>query len=127
MDILPEMLNDVEIKINNNNISNIETVLTEENDLKLADNKVTFAFIGLVLHEADNKDNFLNKVKRIIAPNGKIAIVEWEKVESEFGPPIDHRLDRMYLLKLLDELGFSTIESIDIGENFYGIIAKNDL
>lgn len=124
MDISSEMLKDVEIKISDNNISNIETILTEENDLKLSDNKVTFAFISLVLHEANDKENFLNEVKRIITPNGKIAIVEWEKIKSEFGPPIDHRLDRVNLMKLLDKVGFSTIESIDIGENFYGIMAQ---
>ncbi len=127
MDILPEMLKDVEIKISQNNISNVETVLTEENNLKLTDNKVTFAFISLVLHEADEKENFLSEVKRIITPNGKIAIVEWEKINSEFGPPIDHRLDRIYLAKMLDFLGFSNISIIDIGDNFYGIIAQNNL
>ncbi|EKQ56171.1 MULTISPECIES: class I SAM-dependent methyltransferase [unclassified Clostridium] len=123
MDISPEMLQDVQMKINENNISNIEIILTEENNLKLEDNKATFAFISLVLHEANDKENFLSEVKRIIAPGGKIAIVEWEKITGEFGPPIDHRLDRIYLTKMLDSLGFSDISTIDIGEDFYGIIA----
>src|SRR5471030_208350 len=39
MDILPEMLQDVEMKIKEKNISNIKTILTEENDFKLEDNK----------------------------------------------------------------------------------------
>ena len=124
MDISPEMLQDVGIKIKNNNISNIEIILTEENDLKLEDNKITFAFISTVLHEADEKENFLNEIKRIISPKGKIAIVEWQKINSEFGPPIDHRLDKMDLIKILDTLGFSNISTIDIGENFYGLIAE---
>lgn len=42
MDILPEMLQNVVAKINDNNISNIEIILTEENDLKLEDNKKIF-------------------------------------------------------------------------------------
>ena len=124
MDISPEMLQDVEIKINENRISNVEPILTEENNLKLKDNEVTFAFISFVLHEADEKENFLSEIKRIICPKGKIAIVEWEKVNSEFGPRIEHRLDRIYLTKMLDSLGFSNISTIDIGENFYGIIAQ---
>ena len=124
MDILPEMLQDVEMKIKENNISNIETILTEENDLKLEDNKITIAFISNVLHEADKKETFLSAIKRIISPNGRIAIVEWQKINSEFGPPIEHRLDKVDLIKLLDELGFSNISTIDIGENFYGLIAE---
>lgn len=124
MDISPEMLQDVGIKINENSISNVEPILTEENNLKLKDNEVTFAFISFVLHEADEKENFLSEIKRIISPEGKIAIVEWEKISSELGPPIEHRLDRIYLTKMLDSLGFSNISTIDIGENFYGIIAQ---
>jgi len=124
LDISPEMLQDVGIKIKNNNISNIEIILTEENDLKLEDNKITFAFISTVLHEAHEKENFLNEIKRIISPKGRIAIVEWQKINSDFGPPIDHRLDKMDLIKVLDTVGFSNISTIDIGENFYGIIAE---
>jgi len=124
MDILPEMLQDVEMKIKEKNISNIKTILTEENDFKLEDNKVTIAFISLVLHEANEKENFLNEIKRIISPKGRIAIVEWQKINSEFGPPTAHRLDKMDLTKLLDSLGFSNISTIDIGENFYGLIAQ---
>jgi ubiquinone/menaquinone biosynthesis C-methylase UbiE len=123
MDIIPEMLQDVEIKVNENNISNIETILTEENDLKLKDDKITFAFISNVLHEANEKENFLTEIKRIISPDGRIAIVEWQKINSKFGPPIDHRLDKVDLIKILDTLEFSNISTIDIGVNFYGLIA----
>jgi len=124
LDILQEMLQDVEIKIKENNISNIETILTYENDLKLEDNKISFAFLSNVLHEAEEKDKFLSEIKRIIAPNGKIAIVEWQKINSEFGPPIDHRLDKVDLINILTLLEFSNISTIDIGENFYGLIAQ---
>lgn len=124
MDISSEMLDDIEMKINKNNILNIETVLTDENDLKIEDKKVTFAFISLVLHEANNKENFLAEINRIISPKGKIAIVEWEKADTESGPPIDHRIDKIDLLYTLDKLGFSNILTVSIGENFYGISAE---
>lgn len=124
MDILPEMLQEVEIKVKENNISNIKTILTEENDLKLEDGKITVAFISNVLHEAEDKEKFLSEIKRIISSKGRIAIIEWQKINSEFGPPIEHRLDKIDLIKMLDALGFSNISTIDIGENFYGLIAQ---
>lgn len=124
IDIQPEMLHDVEVETRENNISNIEIVLTEGNNLRLEDNKVNFAFVSNVLHEIEEKEIFLNEVKRIISPDGKIALVEWQKISSDFGPPIEHRLDRMDLIKMLDSLEFSTIETIDLGEDFYGIVAQ---
>ena len=124
LDILPEMLQDVEMKIKENNISNIKTILTEENDLKLGDDKITIAFISTVLHEANEKENFLIEIKRKLSPKGRIAIVEWQKINSEFGPPINHRLDKADLIKMFVSFGFSNISTIDIGENFYGLIAE---
>lgn len=124
MDIFPEMLHDVQIKIKENNISNINILLTEENDLKLKNNTVTFAFLSNVLYEIDEKEKFLSEVKRIICPEGKIAILEWRKIKSNFGPPIEDRLDEMDSVKMLDKLGFSPISTLDIGEDFYGIVAQ---
>jgi ubiquinone/menaquinone biosynthesis C-methylase UbiE len=124
MDILPEMLQEVEIKIKENSISNIKTLLTKESDLKLEDGKIDIAFISNVLHEAEDKEIFLSEIKRIISSKGRIAIVEWQKINSEFGPPIEHRLDKVDLIKILDAFGFSNIATIDIGENFYGLIAQ---
>lgn len=123
LDILPEMLQEVETKAKENSIFNIKTVLTEENNLMLEEGNITFAFICNVLHETENLGEFLAQVKKIISSKGKIAIIDWQKINSEDGPPIEHRLDKLELLKLLKTLGFFNIDSVDIGENFYGITA----
>lgn len=123
LDISTEMLKEVETKARENKNSNLKTVLTEENNLKLEEGKITFAFICNVLHEAEELEKFLGEVKKIISSKGKIAIVEWQKIKSEYGPPIEHRLNKLDLIRLLELLGFSDISIIDIGEYFYGIIA----
>lgn len=124
LDILPEMLEEVEIKARENDCNNIKTVLVEENDLKLKDGSVNFAFISNVLHETDELNKFLRKIKNIISSKGKIAIIEWKKVNSKFGPPMEDRLDKMELIKLLNSEGFVNIISMDIGDNFYAITAE---
>lgn len=123
LDVLPEMLQEVETKAKENSCFNIETVLTEENNFMLEEGKISFAFICNVLHETENLVEFLTQVKKIISSKGKIAIIDWQKIDTEDGPPLEHRLDELELLKLLKTLGFSNIESVDIGENFYGITA----
>ncbi|VDN47199.1 Methyltransferase domain-containing protein (fragment) [Petrocella atlantisensis] len=45
------------------------------------------------MHEIDDKITFLNEIKRILINGGKIAVVEWIKRESDWGPPVNHRLD----------------------------------
>lgn len=124
LDILPEMLEEVEIKARENNCNNIKTVLVKENDLGMKDGSVNFAFISNVLHETNELNKYLRKVKNIIISKGKIAIVEWKKINSKYGPPMEDRLDKMELIKLLNYEGFVNIISMDIGDNFYGITAE---
>lgn len=124
MDISPEMLADVEQKVSEQGISNIKTVKTEENKFGLPAESVTFGFISTVLHEARDAGSFLAETKRILAGQGKIAIIEWQKAETGFGPPVDHRLDKEDVIQMLVDHSFKNIQGMDIGEHFYAVIAQ---
>jgi ubiquinone/menaquinone biosynthesis C-methylase UbiE len=124
MDISMEMISDVDKKIDENNIYNIVTIHTEENGLKIPEEIVDFAFISNVLHEIENKEKFLNEVKRVIAIGGRIGIIEWRNVETEFGPPLEHRLSEEYVQNLLKNIGFRNIDAEIIGEYFYAVIGE---
>ena len=124
LDISPEMLEEVEKKVVELNINNIETILTDGNKLKLKKHHINFAFMSNVLHEIEDKEKLLEEIKDILVNKGRIAIVEWQKNNTEFGPAKEDRLDKVDLVKLLEKLGFYNIATIDIGENFYGVTAE---
>ncbi|WP_311135679.1 class I SAM-dependent methyltransferase [Acetobacterium tundrae] len=122
-DISAEMLGEVDQKIIDNHIGNIETIAADEHKLNLENSNITFAFISTVLHELDDKDSMLDEIKGVLADKGRIAIVEWQKINSEFGPPMGHRLDKADLMQRLAIHGFQKISAVDISEHFYGITA----
>lgn len=124
MDISEEMLEEVGERARKDNISNMERIKTLENSLLVADESITFALICNVLHETNELSSFLQEVKRILASNGKIAIIEWKKKESKIGPPVHHRIGKEDLIQLLKAMKFEEIESMDFGEEFYGIVGK---
>lgn len=119
LDISGEMLKVLREKLVLEGIKNVELVQNEENSLPLEDNAVDVGFLCHVMHEAENRDLFLQEVRRIIKPGGKIAVVEWEKKETESGPPVEHRIAREEMKKLLEEAGFGDISEKDIGGVFY--------
>ena len=53
--------------------------------------------------------------------NGKFAIIEWNKAESDFGPPIKHRLGSNDLTAKLKNIGFKDISMIILNEHLYTI------
>ncbi len=123
LDVEPKMLEVVEEKKEKNNLMNIQTLLTEEYDLKLEDAVVSYGFMCTVLHEIEDKSKFLEEANRIIMKDGKIAILEWMKKESDWGPSINHRVDSSEVMKLLLETGFRDNEMIELNEYFYVVIA----
>lgn len=123
VDVSDEMLSDIEKKIEEKNISNVETMLTDGSMPGLEHACLTFAFVSNVLHEIDDVAGFISDIRGMLADNGRMGVVEWEKIDSKFGPPKDHRLDKADLAKLMVTAGFKNVSLIDLGENFYGMIA----
>ncbi len=119
LDVSKEMIEELDKKIEENDIENIRTVITDKYNFKLEDNSVSYAFICTVLHEIEDGMAFINETKRILALGGKIAVVEWIRAESDWGPPVDHRLDSSDVKIMLQAAGFKEIEYLKLNEYFY--------
>ena len=119
LDVSKEMIEELDKKIEENDIENIRTVITDKYNFKLEDNSVSYAFICTVLHEIEDGIAFINETKRILALGGKIAVVEWIRAESDWGPPVDHRLDSSDVKIMLQAAGFKEIEYLKLNEHFY--------
>lgn len=119
MDISSDMLNELKEIIKD--IFNIEVIKTTEKNLIIADGSVNFAFISNVLHEVNDLNSTLQEIKRIMVTNGKVAILEWKKIKSDFGPPVSHRLESNLLSEKLEEISFKNIIVSDLNEYLYTI------
>ncbi len=127
LDTSGEMLAEVEKRANEANVQNVVTVLTSEYDFNLPDNSITFALMVNVLHEIEDKPKFIREINRILALNGKIAIIEWHKENADMGPPAEHRVGQDEVALLLNTLGFETSEPMDFAGKFYGLVAVKNI
>jgi ubiquinone/menaquinone biosynthesis C-methylase UbiE len=123
LDILEEMLYDVEVQKKELKIWNIVTVKTEEYDLKLANDSITFALLGSVFHEIEDKSRFLKEIQRVLKPGGRLAIIEWQKQKMDVGPPIHDRLDKGEIIQILESSGMTLKNQMDFSDAFYGVIS----
>lgn len=122
LDTSPEMLAEVVQRSEAAGLNNIKTVKTEELDLLIPDEAVSFALLVNVIHEIVDKNQFLEETSRILKPGGKLAIVDWEKAQTEMGPPIDHRIAKDDVIAMLEEIGFYCQKTQAFTENFYGLV-----
>ena len=105
----------------NSNSPNLKLVKTDEYDFKIEGASIDFALMANVFHEIDDKPRFMEEIKRILKDHGRLAVIEFQKKETEMGPDIAHRISPGELLKLLGK-HFVIDRIIDIGDVFYGAV-----
>lgn len=119
VDINPLMLEETNRRVKEKNLTNVETIQSSENDFGLEDCSVDFVFTSTVFHEVDSPEKFLGECKRILKEDGTLIILDWNKVEEEFGPPVHKRIDIELVKKYMIESNLN-IKGIDyLGESFY--------
>jgi ubiquinone/menaquinone biosynthesis C-methylase UbiE len=69
-------------------------------------------FLGHVLHESDDIFKALSESKRIARQ--RVCILEWPYKQEESGPPLEHRLKTEEILTAANQIGFSSIDTIQM-------------
>ncbi len=122
LDVQQGMLNILRDKIEEQQISNIEAILSEEARIPLPDSSVDVLLMGNVFHELEDRNAILNEVKRILSIKGKLVIVDWLKIEMDFGPPVEERLTADEVVSICEDNGFEVLEQSDAGPYNYLLI-----
>ena len=91
-------------------------------EIDIDDNSLDICLMATVLHDFDemNKtDSVLKSIKRLLRPNGYLAVIEFKKILGPPGPPIDIRLSEADTEKIVSDYGFKKVTEISIGEYNY--------
>jgi ubiquinone/menaquinone biosynthesis C-methylase UbiE len=80
--------------------------------IPFADQSFDLAFLGHVLHEADDPLAALKEARRVA--RRRVAILEWPYRQEEKGPPLEHRLRPEVVAALASQAGFRHVETIHL-------------
>ncbi len=122
IDVQKGMLDIVSRKIKKEKIKNIEAILSEETSIPLPDNSVDVLLMANVFHELENRRSILKEGKRILSGNGILVIVDWKKMEMDFGPPVEERLTADEVISICKDNGFRVREQSDGGPYNYVLV-----
>ncbi len=73
-------------------LTNIDGIVTLATNLPIPTASVDAVLMSMMFHHVEEQTQILNEVKRVLRPNGILYIVEWDRVETEFGPPMQIRI-----------------------------------
>ena len=81
----------------------------EAENLPFEDAAFDLAFMGLVLHEADDALAALREAFRVTTL--RLAVLEWPDEEQSFGPPRSDRLSAAHISALAAQAGFKSVQA----------------
>lgn len=123
VDLEIDMLLDLKHKAQKAGLTNrIEIVKSEVNDANLRE-PADFMLFAYLLHEVDNKENFLKNYFKFLRKGSRVVFIEWESEQREEGPPLEHRIKSEDLKLMLEKEDLKNIKLQNIDYNSYLISA----
>ncbi|BCN30185.1 class I SAM-dependent methyltransferase [Anaeromicropila herbilytica] len=114
IDLSKEMLHILKEKKEGNTSNNLKTFVMDATETKFKANTFDVVLISLVLHEVsdDVATDILDEAKRVLKPQGKIIVVEWEEPQRWI-----QKL-KFSIIKLFEPKGFDQFLSNDFQKYF---------
>ena len=106
VDVSPDMIRHINRRIREAKATNIVSILAEPDDPLLTDRSVDRVFICDVWHHVENHTKYLSLLKKILKPGGEVVMIDFQKRELPFGPPLQMKIARGDLIKQMEANGF---------------------
>ncbi len=90
LDFQQEMLDG--IRERDNGLDRIRLVRATLPEIPLPDASLDRVVMVNVFHEVEDKPRLAREISRVLGPDGRISLVDWQARETERGPPIHERV-----------------------------------
>lgn len=113
VDIQPQMLQELSRRLAEKKIENVETILGELWDPKLAENSVDLVLMVDVYHEFSHPVQMLAALRKSLKPEGLIALVEFRAEDPTVLIRAEHKMSKAQILKEYKANGFKLAKEYD--------------
>ncbi|MBI3888815.1 class I SAM-dependent methyltransferase [Candidatus Nomurabacteria bacterium] len=124
VELQKDFLDTIKHKVKEAHLSNVEIIwgnIEKLGGTKIADTVVDVAIASNVLFQVEDKEKFIEEIKRILKPNGKVLLVDWSEESIMKGGGI---VPREKARTMFEKKGFAWVRDIDAGAHHYGIILR---
>ena len=110
-------------------IANIHASVADINKhIPFADHSIDVCLMATVLHdliEDHAEKGTLKEVKRVLKPEGLLAVIEFIKTQGPPGPPVQIRISPDELENFLSGYGFRLVKTAEVGQFNYLSVFRN--
>jgi ubiquinone/menaquinone biosynthesis C-methylase UbiE len=124
LDISPKMLRLAREAAVAAGLRNVRTMRTCEHCIPGPSGTVDRALVVDVLHEMVAPIRLLGEIRRVLAADGRLLLIDWKRRPSPHGPPVSERLGRERARGLLARAGFKRVTAHNIYRHHYALLAE---
>jgi len=128
IEIQKDFLTTISNRVKEAYLNNVECLLgdVEKNGgTKLKDKIVDAVIVSNILFQVTNKNSFIDEIKRILKPGGKMLLIDWSDGSSSIGASFNKVIPKNVAREMFEKSGFIWQRDIDAGAHHYGIILIN--
>lgn len=122
VDVDSEMISYIESRKKDEGLENIETILAEPHDPKLAPSSVDLIFICDTLHHISERGKYYPLLARALKRGGRLVNVDFEKRPMPIGPPVEHKIAKEDVGREVAPAGFRLIKDFDFLKYQYFLV-----
>ncbi len=94
-------------------LSNIEGLTGPAAKVPLPDGSVDVVLISMVLHDIETRTEALAEAARVLKPGGTLFMIEIDRIDAGFGPPMDMRIPPQELREMVTAAGLTVLDVRD--------------
>ena len=125
VDILKPVLESIERRAKQENLSNIQIVWSNLEIFGAADiesSSIDIAMLNNTLYQSQKRVDILREAMRMLKKDSKLLVVDWESVSTPFGPPAEERVNKKNLKIACERLGMTLENEFEAGQYHFGLI-----
>jgi len=124
VDIQKDYLTIIKNRAIDSHLHNVEIIwgnVEKRGGTKIGDGVVDAVIVSNVLFQVEDRVGFIDEIKRILRPKGRVLFVDWS---PESILQIKSIIPKNKALSLFEKAGFALEQKIDAGEHHYGMILR---
>jgi SAM-dependent methyltransferase len=127
VDVLSAALESVKSHAKLYGLLNVETMRANVEVVggtKIAEGKSDLVVLANILFQCSDQNSLFTEAKRILAPGGKIVVIDWIPNNAALGPKFENCISEETAKKIAIENGLKVIKEISAGVTHYGFILE---
>jgi len=107
------------------NVNVIWADLEKKHSSGIKDGIVDRVVASNILFQIEDKEAFIDEIKRVLKPKGMVLVVDWTDSFCGLGPQPEHVIKIDAAQVMFESYGFKFEKEISVGDHHYGLIFRN--